>query len=96
LAAPLNGPIVRALADESKRLSDLRYELGGPAQSTLRGNLAKLMQLGALARSPGERPNILAYELTEFGRDLLLTVGAVEAWARWRWRARLGKSRSRL
>jgi DNA-binding HxlR family transcriptional regulator len=80
LTAPLNGPIVRALADEPKRLSDLRSELGGPAQSTLRGNLTKLLDLGVLARGTGRRPSILAYELTEFGRDLLLAINAVEAW----------------
>ena len=71
---------MRALADGPKRLADLRSDLGGPAQSTLRGNLTKLMELGVLMRGNDERPSTLAYQLTEFGRDLLLTVGAVEAW----------------
>jgi DNA-binding HxlR family transcriptional regulator len=82
LATPLNGPIVRALAEEPKRLSDLRDELGGPAQSTLRGNLTKLVKMGALTRGAGNRPSALAYGLTEFGHDLLLAVGAVEEWLR--------------
>jgi len=73
---------VRALATEPKRLAELRADLGGPAQSTLRGNLTKLMELGVLERGAGERPNGLAYQLTEFGGDLLLAVGAVEAWLR--------------
>jgi DNA-binding HxlR family transcriptional regulator len=71
---------VQALADEPKRLAELRSELGGPAQSTLRGNLTKLMEIGVLARGVGQRPSALAYQLTEFGRDLLLAVSAVEAW----------------
>jgi DNA-binding HxlR family transcriptional regulator len=73
---------VRALADGPKRLADLRSDLGGPAQSTLRGNLTKLIELGVLARGTGGRPSVLAYQLTEFGRDLLLAVGAVEGWLR--------------
>lgn len=74
---------MRALADQPKRLADLRSDLGGPAQSTLRGNLTKLMELGVLERGgTGERPSALAYQLTEFGRDLLLAVSAVEAWLR--------------
>lgn len=80
LGAPLNGLVVQALAEGPKRLSDLRQELGGPAQSTLRGNLTRLLELGVLERGAGARPSILAYELTEFGRDLLLAVGAIEAW----------------
>ena len=62
------------------RLASLRAELGGPAQSTLRGNLSKLVEIGALARCHGERPSILAYELSPFGRDLLLASTAVEGW----------------
>lgn len=80
MTAPLNGLVVRALADAPKRLAELRSDLGGPAQSTLRGNLTKLMELGVLERGAGDRPSALAYQLTEFGRDLLLAVGATEAW----------------
>jgi DNA-binding HxlR family transcriptional regulator len=79
-AVPLNAPILRALADGPKRLSALRAELGGPAQSTLRGILAKLVEGGALTRGLGDRPSVLAYELTPFGEDLLFVVAAVEAW----------------
>jgi len=62
------------------RLADLRAQLGGPAQSTLRGNLSKLVEVGALTRCRGDRPSILAYELTPFGRDLLLAANAAESW----------------
>lgn len=79
-AVPLNGLVLRALADGPKRLSALRAELGGPAQSTLRGILAKLVEIGALTRGLGDRPSVLAYELTPFGEDLLVAADAVEAW----------------
>lgn len=80
LAVPLNALTLRALADGPMRLSGLRAELGGPAQSTLRGNLSKLVEIGALERCRGERPSVLAYGLTPFGRDLLLAANAVEWW----------------
>lgn len=79
-AVPLNALVLRALADGPKRLSALRSELGGPAQSTLRGILAKLVEGGALARGMGDRPSALAYELTPFGEDLLFAAAAVEGW----------------
>jgi DNA-binding HxlR family transcriptional regulator len=79
-AAPLNGLVLRALADGPKRLATLRSELGGPAQSTLRGVLAKLVEIGALTRGLGDKPSVLAYELTPFGEDLLFAADAVEAW----------------
>ena len=80
LSAPLNALILRVLSGGPMRLSDLRADLGGPAQSTLRGHLSKLVELGALTRCRGERPSILAYELTPFGRDLLLAAEAAEGW----------------
>lgn len=79
-SVPLNALVLRALADGPKRLAALRSELGGPAQSTLRGILAKLVEIGALARGMGDRPSALAYELTPFGEDLLLAADAVDAW----------------
>jgi DNA-binding HxlR family transcriptional regulator len=79
-AVPLNALVLRALGDGPKRLSVLRSELGGPAQSTLRGVLAKLVEIGALTRGLGDKPSVLAYELTPFGEDLLLATDAVEVW----------------
>lgn len=79
-AVPLNGLVLRALADGPKRLAALRSDLGGPAQSTLRGILAKLVEIGALTRGVGDKPSVLAYELTPFGEDLLLVADAVEGW----------------
>jgi DNA-binding HxlR family transcriptional regulator len=81
LSVHLNTLILRALADGPLRLAELRREVGGPAQSTLRGNLAKLIEVEALRkRGRDDKPSILEYELTSFGRDLLFVMDAVEAW----------------
>jgi len=81
LSAHLNALILRALADGSLRLAELRKAVGGPAQSTLRGNLAKLVEIEALQRRGREdKPSVLEYELTPFGRELLLAADATEAW----------------
>lgn len=81
LSVHLNALILRALGDAPLRLAALRKAVGGPAQSTLRGNLAKLVELGALLRRGREdKPSVLEYELTPFGRELLLVADATEAW----------------
>jgi DNA-binding HxlR family transcriptional regulator len=81
LSVPLNGLILRALADGPMRLSDLRREVGGPAQTTLRGNLANLAEIGVLAkRGRNGKPSVLENELTPLGSELLLLADAVEAW----------------
>jgi DNA-binding HxlR family transcriptional regulator len=83
LSAHLNVLILRALADGPLRLAELRKEVGGPAQSTLRGNLAKLTEIGALRRrGRSDKPSVLEYELMPLGRDLLFAADAVEAWLR--------------
>ncbi len=80
-SVPLNGLILRALADGPMRLSDLRGEVGGPAQTTLRGNLANLAEIGVLARrGRNGKPSVLENELTPLGCELLLLADAVEAW----------------
>lgn len=81
LSVHLNVLILRALAEGPLRLAELRKEAGGAAQSTLRGNLAKLIETGALRRrGRSDKPSVLEYELTPFGRDLLVAIDAVEAW----------------
>jgi DNA-binding HxlR family transcriptional regulator len=81
LSIHLNVLILRALAEGPLRLAELRKEAGGPAQSTLRGNLSKLTQIGALRRrGRSDKPSVLEYELTPLGRDLLFAADAVEAW----------------
>jgi DNA-binding HxlR family transcriptional regulator len=80
-SVPLNGLILRALADGPMRLSDLRRDVGGPAQTTLRGNLANLAEIGALAkRGRDDRPTILQNELTPLGEELVQVGRALEEW----------------
>jgi DNA-binding HxlR family transcriptional regulator len=80
-SVPLNGLILRALADGPMRLADLRQEVGGPAQTTLRGNLANLVEIGALAkRGRDDKPTILENELTPLGEELLIVGDALEQW----------------
>jgi DNA-binding HxlR family transcriptional regulator len=82
LAVPLNGLIVRALGKGTMRQSELRAELGNPAQTTLRGHLARLEELGAVTRRRnalgGSHP--IEYELTGAGEELLVATRAVESW----------------
>jgi len=81
LAVPLNGMIVRALARGALRQSDLRRELGNPAETTLRGHLARLEELGAVQRRVwAGGPQFARNELTATGIDLLIVTRALEGW----------------
>jgi DNA-binding HxlR family transcriptional regulator len=63
------------------RLAELRRRVGGPAQSTLRGNLNNLICIGALEkRQSDDRPNMADNALTPVGVELLSVADAVEAW----------------
>jgi DNA-binding HxlR family transcriptional regulator len=81
LIIPLNGLILKALGGKPMRLSELRIRLSGPAQTTLRGHLAKLIELGAVEKG-GAGKEHLANEngLTEMGRDLLVVTVILEGW----------------
>jgi DNA-binding HxlR family transcriptional regulator len=77
----LHGLILRALADGPLRLADLRRVVGGPAQTTLRGNLDTLFSIGALEKLQGNgRANMVDNALTPMGRELLVVADAVDAW----------------
>jgi DNA-binding HxlR family transcriptional regulator len=81
LAVPLNGMIVRALGCGPLRQSDLRRELGNPAETTLRGHLARLEELGAVQRRVRVGgPQFAKSELTGRGVDLLIATRALEGW----------------
>jgi DNA-binding HxlR family transcriptional regulator len=62
------------------RLAELRSELGGPAQTTLRGHLRKLAEFGVIAKEGGGMPYSVENELTAAGRDLLEVAEAVAGW----------------
>jgi DNA-binding HxlR family transcriptional regulator len=81
LATPLNPLLLKALADGPKSQLTLRQETGSPAQSTLRTQLKRLEEIGAVEKSRREGfPGTLEYELTPAGRSLLRVSGSVERW----------------
>lgn len=81
LAVPLNGMIVRALGRAPLRQTELRRELGNPAETTLRGHLARLEELGAIQRRVRVGgPQFAKNELTGRGVDLLIATRALEGW----------------
>jgi DNA-binding HxlR family transcriptional regulator len=81
LAAPLNVLILRALADGPGQQAELRRATGSPAQTTLRAQLKKLVEIGAIDKHRRNRfPGVLEYELTREGRDLLFVADTLERW----------------
>ena len=81
LAAPINARVLQALARERKSLMDLRRETGCPAQTTMRGCLRTLNEIGVVTRRRRDDfPGRLDFELTEPGRDLLVVAEVLRAW----------------
>lgn len=81
LAAPLNAAILRALAQAPKRQASLRSDLGAPAQTTLRTQLGRLADVGALEKHRRNHfPGALDYALTPSGRELLVVAESLERW----------------
>jgi DNA-binding HxlR family transcriptional regulator len=81
LVAPLNALILRALAAGPKQQTELRRETGSPAQTTLRAQLKKLVEIGAIDKQRRNRfPGVLEYELTGSGRGLLVVAHALDRW----------------
>src|SRR4051794_12838063 len=81
LAGPLSVPILRAHLEGPLRLPDLREQIGGAAQTTLRGQVGNLRGIGALERHVrGGMPYTVENELTDAGRGVLEVAEIVEAW----------------
>lgn len=81
LSAPINVLILRALAGAPQQQAELRRAAGFPAQTTLRAQLKRLMEIGAIERRRRDRfPGVLEYELTTAGRELLPILDAMEHW----------------
>ncbi|HEY2334591.1 MAG TPA: winged helix-turn-helix transcriptional regulator [Solirubrobacterales bacterium] len=75
--------VLRALADGPRRLAELRRDVGGPAQTTLRGNLDTLIEVGALEKCQNDgKAGAPGNALTPIGRELLAVTDAIEAWLR--------------
>jgi DNA-binding HxlR family transcriptional regulator len=81
LAAPINVRILQALASGPQQQAELRRAAGSPAQTTLRAQLKRLLEIGAIERRRRNRfPGVLDYELTEAGKELLPVLDALERW----------------
>lgn len=81
LSTPLNLNVLQALSERPMRLAELRQATGLPAQTTLRGHLGGLEELGAVAKRPTQRmPYAVENELTPMGGQLLNVAEALEGW----------------
>ena len=81
LAVSLNVSILDAVAEEPLRLAELRRRIGSPPQTTLRGYLRKLTEIGVLEKSREEAfPGSVNYDLGSTGRELLKVTDALRLW----------------
>ena len=81
LAVPLNVHVLQALEEEPKSLMDLRRAAGSPPQTTMRGHLRRLAELGIVERTRRNPfPGNLDLELGSAGRELLPVMRALEVW----------------
>lgn len=81
LAAPLNLQVLRALSERPMRLAELRKATGLPAQTTLRGHLTTLVELGVLQKRPTQQmPYAVENELTTLGHGMLEVADRLETW----------------
>jgi DNA-binding HxlR family transcriptional regulator len=81
LATPLNLQVLLALTERPMRLAELRKATGLPAQTTLRGHLTSLSDLGVLVRRPTQQmPYAVEHELTPMGHELLDVAGRLDVW----------------
>jgi DNA-binding HxlR family transcriptional regulator len=81
LATPLNFQVLKALSDHPMRLAELRKKTGLPAQTTLRGHLANLSDLGVLRKRPTQQmPYAVENELTPMGQELLKVAERLQLW----------------
>lgn len=88
--------VVGRLGNGPMRFSELRHAVGGISQKMLTTTLRGLERDGFVTRTvfPTIPPRV-DYELTELGRELLVPVNALAAWAR-RNTARVNEARVRF
>lgn len=81
LASPLSAPILRAHLEGPLRLPALRDRIGAAAQTTLRGQVGNLRNVGALERQARTgMPYTVENGLTDAGRGILEVADLVEVW----------------
>ena len=72
---------LRALGEEPKPLIDLRRAVGSPPQTTMRGHIRTLVEIGAVERRRQDGfPGSVDYVLEAPGRDLLRVAEALQGW----------------
>ena len=81
LATPLNLRVLQALSERPMRLAELRKATGLPAQTTLRGHLTNLAEIGVLTKRPTQQmPYAVENTLTPMGRELLDVADRLGKW----------------
>lgn len=81
LSVPLNVHVLTALAEEPKALIDLRRAAGSPPQTTMRGHLRYLTEIGAIERlRQNSFPGNVDFELCRPGQDLLDVASVLRDW----------------
>jgi DNA-binding HxlR family transcriptional regulator len=81
LSVPLNGQVLQSLSNGPKPLMDLRRATGSPPQTTMRGHLRNLTDLGILVRHRQRGfPGSVDYDLGLAGRDLVTVARILRAW----------------
>lgn len=81
LASPISVAILHALADGAQPQRELRLLAGTPAQTTMRVQLRRLADVGAIERQRKNRfPGAIEFELTAAGHDLLFVLDVLERW----------------
>lgn len=82
-ATPLNHAILQALAARPMRLAELEDEMVATPQTTLRGHLRALAEIGAVERRKrAGSAKAVDNVLTPLGRELLGVADALEGWLR--------------
>lgn len=81
LSMPLNVHALQALEEEPTSLLDLRRTVGSPPQTTMRGHLRHLSEIGAIERvRRADFPLSVDYALAEPGRELLGVARVLRSW----------------
>jgi DNA-binding HxlR family transcriptional regulator len=81
LSAPLNVHILQTLEGEPRSLMELRRAVGSPPQTTMRGHLRTLTEIGVLERlRKSDFPGSVEYELSRSGHELLEVATVLQTW----------------
>lgn len=81
LSTPLNVDVLRALEQEPISLIELRRNVGLPPQTTMRGYLRTLTEVGAIERHrPAGTPGPVGYSLAKPGLELLGIADVLAVW----------------